>query len=222
MTDGAKKPVYQPPTLGGEMERHGLIYETLAVAQSAPHQGRQKRSRNRNKNNRRDNNGPMKETRMNNGTNVNGTEGSKLPEPLVQVPGDGLFALTQVMQEHLREQRGERGELRQHFKQIGDVLTGFNTSAQELTEGMEAAATRSREAAEAAMEAKVAVAQVPEKLNEVKNLDNLKGDVRRAVIQTLVSAALGGIVVAAIAIFGGKPEAIEVETPHAPPAKKTA
>lgn len=209
MNDGAKKPEFQPPKLGDEMERNGLVYDKADVSEVVPRGSRQKRTRNRNKNNRRDHNRSSKETRMSNeGTAMNGTDGAKHERELITPQENYIRELTTVMAEHLKEQRSERGELRAHFKQIGDTLSSFNEAAKELTEGMEAVAARSREAYDASTDAASASLQVPEKLNEVKNLDNLKGDVRRAVVQTIVTAAVTGIALLAIALFGKKTEPV--------------
>lgn len=227
MENGPKKPAYEPPKLGGEMERHGLVYDTLAVAGAVPQGGRQKRSRNRNKNNRRDHNRPtQKETftmSENEVSQTNGSNDAGKIEARNHLGGDSIRDLTGVMQEHLKEQKGERGELRAHFKLIGDTLKEYNGHAVKLNEGMIETTAAATKAQSAAVEARDAVAHIPEKLNEVKNLDNLKGDVRRAVIQTAVSAAIGGIVVLAIAVFGSKPAAtVEVETPQPAPTPRRA
>jgi hypothetical protein len=148
-------------------------------------------------------------------TAMNGTEGTREPRTS-GLAGDGIFALTEVMQEHLKEQKGERGELRAHFKQIGDTLVGYNKHAEKLNEGM-------IEAAAAAKNTEIAVKELPEKMNEVKNLDNIKGDVRSAVVQVVVSAIVGGIIVLGMSIFGSKPEtAPELEGGHPQPTPTPA
>lgn len=219
MDNGPKKPVYEPPKLGSEMEKHGLVYDTAAVAGVAPHAGRQKRSRNRNKNNRRDHNRPtqLKENVMTEGTvAMNGTEATtRTPSNGAFTESDvtAVFKLASVM-EHGFE-RMEQGNDRL-VSGIHGALTDFNKSAIELTEGMEATTSMARTAAESAL-------NVPKKLNEVQNLDNLKGDVRKAVIQTIVSAAIGGVVFLAISLFSSKPVvAVEVETPAPAPTPRRA
>lgn len=161
---------------------------------------------------------------MENGTTVTGTDSAKLTEGRAHMPGDGIFALTEVMQEHLKEQREERKELNGHFKNLGSTLERYNGHASKLNEGMIDATTAAQGAHEAAntaassaQNAELEARKVPERLNELKNLDNLKGRACQAVVNVVVTGFVIGAGLLIMSFFGkGEEEATEGPAPQAP------
>lgn len=170
MSDGSHKPAYVPPTIGGELERAGMKYDFEA---GVTEKKQQKRDRKRNKGSRRDNNNsrPTKEVSMEGSekiTNVNGTTPSPREE--------GNNNVSQVMAEGFRNLRSDLSEF------AGKIVV----SNADLKAEMPSLLGRATE---------TTIGEVQRRSNEW-SLENIKGDVRRALVQV----GVGGIVAGAIAL----------------------
>lgn len=210
MSDG-KRPVYEPPTLGGELERHGMAYDFEGEDGGTSFRGqnnkRQKHDKKRNKNNRRDHNHrPHKEVTMENlqsqtgGKNIENEEGNG---PKRDGRGDSLREFIAVFERGqektlngIRETMNDgnrqiAGTLGDKLGEINKALTAYNEKTDQMINVVEGARS-------AAIETETAVRKLPKEvakeLGSFRNLDNWKRATIDAVTHIGVAALVGGII----------------------------
>lgn len=201
MSDGHHKPTYEAPTFGGELERAGMKYDFSVgpVVSSDDQNNGQKKSRRRNKNNRRDRNRPAKEAHMEQMNEKNGIESKTINQAPTSLP-DSLAMIAKAI-----EKQGER------FDGMTQSLKGFADAAEAMNENL-----------------KLAVEDNSATRQEVKNLnawtyENLKGDVRRSLVQIGIVGVLSGAVTLFTVAFGkSKPKAHAPAAQAMPPATEPA
>jgi hypothetical protein len=190
MSEGLKKPEYVPPTLGDELERHGMKYD-FESGVVASQDSKQKKSRKRNKGSRRDSNNhrPTKEVSMSNenieSSNVNGQAGGREITP----PSNNNVG--QVMTEGFRN-------LREDLKDFAGKIVVSNADLKSEMPSLLGRATETT------------IGEVHRKSNEW-TLENMKGDVRRALVQVGVAGAVAGIISLGTYLFTREDESFTIE-----------
>lgn len=192
MSDGSNKPAYVPPTIGGELERAGMKYdfESGVVVKD-----KQKKSRNRNKGSRRDNNNsPTKEVVMvmEGKENVSTVNGPASREHQSTDQGAMILQGFEKLTEHL-DKFGNRVEVAASKMTIAaaDLQASQRTMLNSATETV--------------------IGEVHRKSNEWSK-DNIKGDVRRALVHIGVSGVVAGVIALGTYLFRKDDNNVEVTT----------